>query len=112
LRFKKFLDFDTVALSFVFDNYCTIMNQLGSKICLSNYRQTVQLVIFLMIHACAARFDMMENFKKKMDFEVKSHRLEFRTSLFLIDRKKYSGSPIGSHPGACARAVVPERLCF
>jgi hypothetical protein len=28
---KKFLDFDTVALLFVFDKYCPIMDKLGLK---------------------------------------------------------------------------------
>ena len=40
----------TVALSFLFDNYCPIMDQLSSKIHLPIYRQTMQLVfIFIYI---------------------------------------------------------------
>jgi hypothetical protein len=45
--FSSFLKFfrDTVALSFVFDKYCSIWTNQARKIRLANYKQTVQLVI-------------------------------------------------------------------
>jgi len=42
----KFYKRDTVALSFVFDKYCSIWTNQARKIRLANYKQTVQLVIF------------------------------------------------------------------
>ena len=65
---QNFLDFDTVALSFLFDKYYSIIEQLGLKDssrdlqvnCVISYL----FYIYLMFHACAAKFDVMENLVK------------------------------------------------
>ena len=57
----------TVALSFVFGKNCPIMDYLGLKDssrqlqanCAINY----SFYLHLMLYACAARFDVMENLK-------------------------------------------------
>jgi hypothetical protein len=62
------LDFDTVALSSLFDKHYPIMEQLGLKD--SSRDLQVQCAIsyifylYLMFHACAARFDVMGNLVK------------------------------------------------
>ena len=55
----------TVALSFVFDKNCSIMNYLGLKDsscqlqanCVISY----SFYLHLMLHTCAVRFDVTEN---------------------------------------------------
>jgi len=68
VHIKFFLDFDTVALSFLFDKHYQIMEQLGLK----NSSRNLQLncaisylfYLCLMFHACATRFDVMGNLVK------------------------------------------------
>jgi len=72
---EKISDFATVALSFLFDKYCPIMNKLGSKDS-SRDLQTNCVIsfyfrLYLMLHACATRFDVMGNLKNFLDFGVK-----------------------------------------
>ena len=57
----------TVALSFVFDKNCLIMDYLGLK---DSSRQlqincaiSYSFYLHLMLHACATRFDVTENLK-------------------------------------------------
>ena len=67
-RSKNFLDFDTVALSFLFDKYYPIMEQLGlkdsSRDLQINCATSYLFYIYLMFHACAAKFDVMGNLVK------------------------------------------------
>ena len=71
-RSKNFLDFNTVALLFLFDKHYLIMEQLGLKD--SSCDLQVNCVIsylfylYLMFHACAVRFDVMENLVKFLVF--------------------------------------------
>ena len=59
---------DTVALSFVFDKNCSIMDYLGLKDSSRQLRVNCAIsysfYLHLMLHACAARFDMTENLGK------------------------------------------------
>jgi len=63
-----FLDFDTVALLFLFDKHDPIIEQLSlkdsSRDLQINCAISYLLYLYLMFHACAARFDVMENFVK------------------------------------------------
>ena len=59
---------DTVARSFVFEKNCPIMNYLGLK---DSSRQlrincaiSYSFYLHLMLHTCAARFDVTENLEK------------------------------------------------
>jgi len=65
---KNFLDFDTVTLSFLFDKHYSIMEQLGlkdsSRDLQINCAISYLFYLYLMFHACAARFDVMENLVK------------------------------------------------
>ena len=67
-RSKNFLDFDTVALSFLFDKHYPIMEQLGLKD--SSHDLQVNCAIsylfylYLLFHACAAIFDVIRNLVK------------------------------------------------
>ena len=67
-RSKNFLDFDTVALSFLFDKHCPIMEQLGlndsSRDLHINCAFSYLFYLYLMFHACAVRFDVMGNLVK------------------------------------------------
>ena len=62
-----FCKINTVTFSFVFDKYCPIITKWVQKIRLVNYRQTVQLDIFLSIfnapYMCR-KIRCAENFKK------------------------------------------------
>jgi len=64
-RFKNFLDFDTVALSFLFDKCYPILEQLGlkdsSRDLQVNCAISFLFYLYLMFHAYAARFDVMGN---------------------------------------------------
>ena len=55
----------TVALSFVFDKNCLIMDYLGlkdsSRQLQANCVISYSFYLHLMLHACAARFDVTEN---------------------------------------------------
>jgi len=70
-RSKKFLDFDTVALSFLFNKYYPII-ELGlkdsSRDLQTNCAISFCLHLYLMLHACAARFDVIGNLEKFLDF--------------------------------------------
>jgi len=71
-RSKNFLNFNTIALLFLFDKHYLIMEQLGLKD--SSCDLQVNCVIsylfylYLMFHACAVRFDVMENLVKFLVF--------------------------------------------
>jgi len=64
----------TVVLLFVCDKYYLIMDELGSK----DSSRDLQLncvisfcfYLYLMFYACAARFDVMENLKNFLIFEI------------------------------------------
>ena len=66
--FKKFLDFNTVVFLFLFDKYYLIIKYLGLKDlsrdlqinCIISY----SFYLYLILHACAARFDVTENLVK------------------------------------------------
>ena len=68
LRSKNFLDFDTVALSFLFDKHYLIMEQLGlkdSSLDLQlNYAISYLFYLYLMFHVYATKFDVTRNFVK------------------------------------------------
>ena len=65
---KIFLDFDTIALSFLFDKYYPILEQLGlkdsSRDLQVNYAISYPFYLYLMFHAYVARFDVMGNLVK------------------------------------------------
>ena len=67
-RSKNFLHFDIVALSFLFDKHYPIMEQLGlkdsSRDLQVNCAISYLFYLYLMFHACAARFDLAKNFVK------------------------------------------------
>ena len=67
-RSNFFLDFDTVALSFLFDKYYLILEQLGlkdsSRDLQVNCTISYLFYLYLMFHAYAARFDVMGNLVK------------------------------------------------
>jgi len=58
----------TVALSFVFDKNCPIMDYLGlkdsSRQLQTNCAISYSFYLHLMLHACAARFDVTGNLEK------------------------------------------------
>jgi len=68
------LDFDTVALSFLFDKHYSIIKQLGLK----DSSRDLQLngaisylfYLYLVFHACAVRFDVIGNLVKFWVFLV------------------------------------------
>ena len=69
-----FLDFATIALSFVCGKYCPIIDKLESK---DSHRdlQTNRVIsfcfrLYLMLHACTARFDVIENLENFLVFRV------------------------------------------
>jgi len=68
LRSKNFLDFDTVALSFLFDKHYPIMKQVGlkdsSRDLQVNCAISYYFYLYLMFYVCAARFDVMGNLVK------------------------------------------------
>ena len=63
-----FLFLTTVALSFVFGKNCLIMDYLGlkdsSRQLQTNCVISYSFYLYLMLHACAARFDVTRNLKK------------------------------------------------
>jgi hypothetical protein len=67
-RSKNFLNFDTVALSFLFDKHYLIMEQLGlkdlSRDLQVNCAISYLIYLYLMFHACAAIFDVIGNLVK------------------------------------------------
>jgi len=71
-RFKNFLDFDTVALSFLFDKHYPIMKQLDLKYLSRDLQINCAIsyffYLYLMFHACAVRFDVMGNLVKFLVF--------------------------------------------
>ena len=60
--FEKISDFGTVALSFVCDKYYPIIDQLGSKYSSRDFQLNCVISfcfhLYLMLHACAVRFDV------------------------------------------------------
>ena len=62
------MDFDTVALLFLFDKHYPIMEQLGlkdsSRDLQVNCAISYLFYLHLMFYACAARFDVMGNLVK------------------------------------------------
>ena len=67
-RSKNFLDFDTVVLSFLFDKHYLIMEQLdlkdSSRDLHVNCAISYLFYLYLILHAYAARFDVMRNLVK------------------------------------------------
>ena len=67
-RSKNFLNFDTVALSILFDKHYSIMEQLGlkdsSRDLQVNCAISYLFYLYLMFHAYAAKFDVMGNLVK------------------------------------------------
>jgi len=59
---------DTVALLFVFDNYCPIGSKGLSHKLQTNYTISFCFCLYLMLYACATRFDVTWNFFKKIEF--------------------------------------------
>jgi len=76
-RSEIFLDSDTVALSFLFDKHCLIIEQLdlkdSSHDLQTNYIISFCFHLYLMLHACAARFDVTGNLEKFLVFEGRRH---------------------------------------
>ena len=64
-RCENFWLLVTVALSFVFDKNCLIMDYLGlkdsSRQLQANCAISYSFYLYLMLHACAARFDVTKN---------------------------------------------------
>jgi hypothetical protein len=67
-RSRNFLDFDTIAFSFLFDKHCPIMEQLGlkdpSRDLHVNCAISYLFYLYLMFYASAAKFDAMKNLVK------------------------------------------------
>ena len=67
-RCENFWLLATVALSFVFDKNCLIIDYLGlkdsSRQLRANCAISYSFYLHLMLHACAARFDVTGNLKK------------------------------------------------
>jgi len=65
---RKNSDFGTVAFSFLFDKYYPIMDLLGSKDSSRDLQTNCAISfyfrLYLMLHACALRFDVTENLEK------------------------------------------------
>jgi len=63
----------TVVFSFLFDNYYLIINYLGSKDLSRNLHINCAIsfcfYLYLIIHACAARFDVTINLEKFLVLE-------------------------------------------
>ena len=74
LRYEIFLDFATVSLSFVCGKYCLIMDYIGSKDSSRDLQANCVISfcfrLYLMLHACAARFDVTKNLENFLVFEV------------------------------------------
>ena len=66
---KFFLNFDIVAFSVVFNNYYLTINYLGSKDLFRKLQINCTISfcfrLYLLLHACAIRFDVMRNLIKK-----------------------------------------------
>jgi len=62
---ENFLVFKTIALSFLFDKYCPIMKSLGLKDSSHDLQENCVIsfifCLYLVLHACVARFDVMRN---------------------------------------------------
>ena len=67
-RSKNFLDFDIVALLFLFDKYYPIKEQLDLKDLFRDLQVNCAIsylfYLYLMFHTCVVRFDGMENLVK------------------------------------------------
>ena len=77
-RCKKFWDFDTVAFSFLFDKYCLIMEYLGLKDSSRDLQVNCAISFFylyLILHACAVKFDVTENLVSFGFLAAKIHSL-------------------------------------
>jgi len=65
-RSKKFLDFDTIALSFLFDKYMSNHGVTRLKIFVSRFKANCAISfyfhLYLILHACAAIFDVIGKF--------------------------------------------------
>ena len=84
------MDFDTVALSFIFDKHYLIMEKLdlkdSSRDLQVNCTISYLFYLYLMFHACAARFDVMGNLVKFWVFGNKA--LVFHLFNFFSKTKK------------------------
>ena len=71
---QNFSIFGIVALSFLFSNYCPIMDQLDSTYLSRdlqvNYAISFYFHLYLVLHACAVRFNVMKNLEKFLVFEM------------------------------------------
>jgi len=80
------LNFDTVALSFLFDKHYPIMEQLGlkdlSRDLQVNYAISYLFYLYLMFHAYVARFDVMENLVKFFCFLSVSKQGQVRNHVY------------------------------
>jgi hypothetical protein len=67
-RSKNFLDFDTVALSFLFDKHYLIMKQLdlkdSSRDLQVNCAISYLFYLYLMLHVCVVKFNVIKNLVK------------------------------------------------
>jgi hypothetical protein len=79
---EKFLG--TVALSFVFGNYCPTMDSKDlSRKLQANYAISYFFYLYLMLHAYAARFDVIGNLEKFLNFGLTIQGLSILLSLFI-----------------------------
>ena len=87
------MDFDAVVLLFLFNKHCPIMKEIGlkdsSRDLQANCAISFCFYLYLMLYACAARFDVTENFEKFLVFEVKAlfrgkNFLDFATCHFRL----------------------------
>ena len=74
LSYENFLVWfsETVALSFLFDKHCSIMEELGlkdsSRDLQVNFAASFYFHLYLVPHICAARFDVTGNLEKFLVF--------------------------------------------
>ena len=63
-----FLDFDIIVFLFLFDKHCPIVEELGlkdsSRDLQANCAISFCFHLYLMLYACAVRFDVTGNLKK------------------------------------------------
>ena len=90
----------TVALSFVFDKNCSIMNYLGlkdsSRQLQGNYAISYYFYLYLMLYVCAVKFDVTKNLKN---------------FCFLARTKRGLNWPQIPHPNFAPRAVASIPSC-
>ena len=69
---ENFLVFGIIALSFLFDKHCSIIEWLGLKDSSRNLQINCVIsfyfYLYLVLHACVARFDVTGNLEKFLDF--------------------------------------------